>query len=82
MKTQSGTLTTILNDRVAQLQVCAAHDKVVNFAVGDRVTFRRAIGTIDKIEVYEGANMYSVRFDQGGRWAYRSVDLKRVKVLK
>jgi hypothetical protein len=67
-----------INDRYTEHERNAKADEQLKLAIGDRVIAQKQIGTVDKIEVWTGANMYSVRFDKGGRWAYRGSELKRI----
>lgn len=78
MQTRSGTLDQIINDRIAILEKCKAADERKRLRVGDRVRYNRNVGRIDNIVIWEGANMYDVRFDKGGRWSYRATELHRV----
>ncbi len=73
------TLSQQLADHSAYIDKCVAADTRKRLTVGTRVRYRRMIGTIDMIVIDGGANMYDVRFDEGGRWSYRSLDLHKVQ---
>lgn len=73
------TLSQMLADHSAYIEKCVQGDLRKKFRIGDRVRYRRMIGTIDMIVIDGGANMYDVRFDQGGRWSYRVTELHKVQ---
>jgi hypothetical protein len=53
-----------------------------DFSVGDRISHRFGLGTIERYTPYQGANCFWVQFDSGAHCWVAAVRLKHVEVTK